>query len=583
MIFRLHLLSVFLAVGTIISGCKTGEGKSTPAKDDLSAEQISEGNASEKASLTRVSRKRSETKMHADEEEYRRRVEAFARFSTGVSHELNDNTAEALEEFYKSALSDPGNHSLVSETARRLLQADQTDRAIEILSRAAQDTDATTPIYTLLGRAYFQSGKTNEAITANQVAIRKSPQSIVGYQNLAEIYYQMGKFPEALKVLENAGKESKADANFFIALAETYAKYIPLQPKSADILKPRGLDALNRAVALKPQNPSLLQKLADTMSTLGERGKAAELYAELLEKYSEAPGMRDVLREKLANIYLLGNEKQRAAELLQAIVRDNPTRYPQAYYVLGTICFDQKKYAEASEHFRKAILIVPDLEQAYYDLAASFINNNRAAEAKETLEKAAKKFPKSFTGEFYAGLAAQRLKDYAAAVKHFTAAEVIAGATDSKRLDHLFYFQIGACYERNKEYEQAAKYFEKSLELKPDEAETLNYLGYMWAEQGTNLVKARELIEKALKLEPENAAYLDSLGWVLFKLNQHEAALAKLLEAAEKMKDPDPVLFDHLGDVYSALKNPAKAREYWEKSIAVEPSDEVKKKLSLSL
>src|SRR5207237_2536378 len=133
--------------------------------------------------------------------------------------------------------------------------------------------------------------------------------------------------------------------------------------------------------------------------------------------------------------------------------------------------------------------------------------------------------------EYLTALAFTRQKGYAEAVQHFTAAEVIAMARDTNRLDAVFYFEAGSAHERKGDYEQAEKYFEKSLQLSPDFAEALNYLGYMWAEHGLKLDRARELIEKAVKAEPKNAAYLDSLAWVLFKLNQPQEALPYVLKA----------------------------------------------------
>jgi tetratricopeptide (TPR) repeat protein len=105
----------------------------------------------------------------------------------------------------------------------------------------------------------------------------------------------------------------------------------------------------------------------------------------------------------------------------------------------------------------------------------------------------------------------------------------------------------------------------------------------MWAEHGMKLDQARELIEKALKAEPKNAAYLDSLGWVLFKLNRPKDALPYILQAVElsKKEDEDATLYEHLGDVYAALNETAKAREAWNKSLSLEPNDEVRKKLGL--
>ena len=104
----------------------------------------------------------------------------------------------------------------------------------------------------------------------------------------------------------------------------------------------------------------------------------------------------------------------------------------------------------------------------------------------------------------------------------------------------------------------------------------------MWAERGKNLKEARQFIEKALKLSPGNAAYLDSMAWVVFQQGEAKEALKwqlKALKAMESDKEKDAVLFEHLGDIYHSLKNDAKAREFWEKSLAVEANPKVKERL----
>ena len=572
MTLRYHF-SILLAGGILISGCKTApDAKST--RSTTAASSVTNAVVKPQA----VSKKNRPAEPVAEQ-----RAEAIARFATAVSYELNDKPDLALDEYYRAALADPQNEGLVTQTALRLLQANRTEKAIDVLHAASGDPDASASVIALLARSYFQNGQTNQAIAAGISAIKRDPAELAGYQTLADIHFQAGNIEELVKVLNHGAKQSKADAAFLVGLAETYTRYIQLQPKSAETLKPHALVLVKRAADLKPDNGVLLQKLAESFSVLGERQTAAEIYVKLLGKYSQVPAMRDALREKLANIYLLSSDKEHAAEQLQAIIRDNPTRYPQAFYVLGTIAFDQRKFDEAADYFSKALVIVPDLEQAYYDLAAAQLNGDKPHDALGTLQRVKKKYPKSFIGEFYAGLASQKVKDYASAVKHFTAAEIIGKAGDKARLDSHFYFQFGAACERNRDYEQAEKYFRAALDLKPDDAETLNYLGYMWADRGVKLDKAEELIAKALKLEPENHAYLDSMGWVLFKLSRYDQALSFLLKAVNGSKDADPVLYDHLGDVYSALKQPDKAREAWQKSLTLEPSEEVKKKLSLSL
>jgi tetratricopeptide (TPR) repeat protein len=554
------LFLTLMAVGTLfVSGCRTV----TP--------QTSSKEGSAKAASS------DEKQLSAAELE--KRAEAFAHFAAGNSHQLNDQPDLALAEFHKSALADPSNESIALDLARRFLQKKQPEKAIELLLNTSKLPQASGNVFSWLARAYVATGETNLALNAGKTAIKKSPTLISGYGTLTDIFLKTGQPAEALKILNSASKATNSDALFLIHLGDFYGDVAHAQSKESEPAKQRGLEVLKRAADLKPSNPNLRQKLADNFSELGDSTKAAEIYLQLLGEFHDLPLMRDAMREKLANIYLRGSDKSKAAEQLEAIVRDSPTRYPQAWYYLGTFAYDAKDYAKATDYFQRAIVTNPDMERAYLELAGLQIDIDQAGEALKTLEKARAKFPNNFTVEFFSGIAYSRLKSYSEAVKHFVAAEIIGKASDPKKLTPQFYFQLGAACERNHDYEQSEKYFEKCLELSPDFADALNYLGFMWADRGVKLEKARVLIEKAVKLEPENAAYIDSLGWVLFKLNENEAALQHLLKAAQLSAEPDAVVYDHIGDVYQAMKQTRKAREAWQKSLSFEPNADVEKKL----
>jgi tetratricopeptide (TPR) repeat protein len=491
---------------------------------------------------------------------------------------MNDETEAALEDYFNAASEDPADEDLILEVSRRFIQNKQLDKALELLTRAAAVLDASGAIYARLGIVYGQLGRSDQAIAAGRTAIKRSPEALAGYQNLFVNYLQAKREQEALKVLDDAARQQNVDAEFLIGLSELYLSYGTQAPSQKEKVNAKSLAVLNRAEKLNPTNPSLRLKLAEAYNASGNTEKAADLYLELLKKLPDLPMLRERIHAKLAGIYLRGSDHKRAVEQLEAIVRDDPTN-PEAYYYLGYIAYTEKKPAEAAEYFSKTILLNPDFPDPYYELSLAQISLNKADEALATLEKARKKFPQNYTLELCAGLAYGRKKDYKHAIEHYTAAEVLAKAMDPSRLDDQFYFQLGATYERLGDYTQAEQYFEKCLQLAPDSAEAQNYLGYMWAEHDTKLEKARELIEKAVKSEPKNAAYLDSLGWVLFKLHQPQEALSYTLKAVELSEEPDATLFDHLGDIYAALNEPEKARNAWTKSLAVEPNEQIRKKL----
>ena len=154
--------------------------------------------------------------------------------------------------------------------------------------------------------------------------------------------------------------------------------------------------------------------------------------------------------------------------------------------------------------------------------------------------------------------------------------KILAQEPDS--LQGLFW--LGAALERSGEWIEAETRFRQVLELEPDFAPALNYLGYMWADKGENLREAVELVLRAVSLEPENGAYVDSLGWAYFQLGRYEEARGHLERASELVPD-DAVIYEHLGDLFLAVGDPEGAKERYEHAVSLEGEnlDKVRQKL----
>ena len=101
----------------------------------------------------------------------------------------------------------------------------------------------------------------------------------------------------------------------------------------------------------------------------------------------------------------------------------------------------------------------------------------------------------------------------------------------------------------------------KLMQLKPDNADAYNALGYTLADRNQRLPEAHQLIEKALKLSPENAYIIDSMGWVLFRMGRTAEALEHL-KRAYSMR-PDAEIAAHLGEVLWAAGQQDEARKVW--------------------
>lgn len=515
------------------------------------------------------------TSSHAELDE-ESRIQAAARFAAGMAHQLRNESDAALEQYAESVKVDPHHEDLVLEVSRLYLQRNEPKKALEVLDKASRLPNVAPDVFSYQGIAYSQTGETNKAIASFRKALSLSSKKLPAYLNLSRIYQESGRPKEARQILLEAAAQKDVEGGFLVDLAEQFGNLARSQGDDMEGYKAQKLQILDRAYALEPkaEDIRIVQKLADEYQGLGELTKAATLYERLVQRY---PSIW-VLRERLIDIYLRAERGEDAAKQLELIAQENPTN-PRAYYFLGGIAYERKDFKRAEEYYERSLLLNPDFGPVYFDLAGVKLALDRPADALTVLGKARVMFKPSFLLEFYTAVAFVESKGYAEAIKHYNAAEVIGNATETNRLNHAFYFQFGAALERNGQHEEAVKYFRKSLALKADFPDALNYLGYMWAERGENLDEAKKMIEQALKLEPESAAYLDSMGWVLHRLNRHSDALKYLLLAIEKSTTPDSTLYDHLGDVYAALNQLDKARTAWKRSLELEPNETIEKKL----
>jgi tetratricopeptide (TPR) repeat protein len=504
------------------------------------------------------------------EAEVERRVRGHAHYAAGVLKDLQGDPAGALEHYVEAALADRGNESLVLQTFSRLLQSGAADRAAEFLEQCLKTPRPPAAYFASLGLTRALEGDWPAAVAANRAALDRDPSFLRAYQNLVAIHAELREPEQALAVIRDAARQTTLDPAYLAAVAEMLTAYARLHPDLAANLSNETLALLDRAVRLEPDDPWVVEVLAGGYKRLGELSKAEALYRDFLRRSPQ----QGLARQNLLELYLRTDNRKDAAELLRELLRVDPGNQ-SANYVLGSLAFQDGRFEEAQELLSRSIRLAPMIEAAYYELAAVHLSLGQHETALEVLDQARTRFPtQSFVGEFYSGLAHMRAERWEQATRHFTTAEIIASADRPQRMTHIFYFQFGAASERRGDYEAAERHFRKCLELSPDFAEALNYLGYMWAERGENLDEAKSMIERAVAQEPDNAAFLDSLGWVLFQLGRPEEALPWLEKAIAESEEPDPILLDHLGEIYWALGREAEARAAWRKALALQPDDD---------
>lgn len=139
----------------------------------------------------------------------------------------------------------------------------------------------------------------------------------------------------------------------------------------------------------------------------------------------------------------------------------------------------------------------------------------------------------------------------------------------------------GGALERAGDWKAARPALEKAVELAPDSAAALNYLGYARLERGEDVPGAAVLIEKASQIAPEDAAITDSLGWAYFRMGRLPQAITALEKAAAG-EPGDTDINEHLGDAYWAAGRRFEARYAW-RAASVYADDKAKSRLAAKI
>jgi len=171
-------------------------------------------------------------------------------------------------------------------------------------------------------------------------------------------------------------------------------------------------------------------------------------------------------------------------------------------------------------------------------------------------------------------------KQYAEAADTYTKALAVSGGESPA--DWRFYYVRGISYERAKEWPNAEADFKKALSLNPNQPQVLNYLGYSWVDQGTNLLPALEMIQRAVAAAPNDGYIIDSLGWAYYRLGRFDEAV-KQLELAVQLRSTDPEINDHLGDAYWRAGRKLEARFQWNIASSVDKEGAVKERVAIKL
>ncbi len=277
--------------------------------------------------------------------------------------------------------------------------------------------------------------------------------------------------------------------------------------------------------------------------------------------------------------FFLPNRANDVAEVfLRTAATIDPTNDKSKLWLASVI--KEERQDEALELYRAISPDSPYAIAARLAEADVFFDRDDDARAMSILEAANQEFD-NFTTREALGRARLIRENYKDALPIYDALISEMSEEDLKNNTLPLYFRA-ICYEREEQWEKAVEDFRRVLEIDPEDADTLNYLGYTWVDRGENLTEAFDMIEKAVELEPDSGAIIDSLGWAHYKLGRYELAKDNLEKAVE-LTPNSATIVDHLGDVYWKLGRFREAGYQWQRALEFDPTEKERKNIEAKL
>ena len=148
------------------------------------------------------------------------------------------------------------------------------------------------------------------------------------------------------------------------------------------------------------------------------------------------------------------------------------------------------------------------------------------------------------------------------------------GLEDNPDTPDLIY-DLAMVAEKLNKVDEAETRLKRLVELKPDDAQALNALGYTLVDRTQRTDEGLALIERAHKLSPKDPFILDSLGWAFYRMGRLEEAERYLKLALEGR--PDAEIAAHLGEVLWRKGDREQARALWKAQLDSNPENPVLK------
>ncbi len=501
-------------------------------------------------------------------------------FLWGRHAELLLRFEEALEAYENVLICDPEAEYVSEKIPVLLLRLERTEEASLWLSRYLLEHPERTSMRMLYAKVLTRQKKNEEAMLQYKLISDRHPDDPTMQLLLAEMYLSGKHYDRARAVLDRLLDldPSSYPAHLLMARLEVMEE----APE-------RAVEHYSKALA-RNWSAELQMELGELHVKTGNYDEAAAQYKAILEREEH----NESARIALVHVYLLQKKDTQALAELKSLrtIVDQPQRVdltiarlyarqkrfdkaitlieqilaqenlPEARFFLAALHAQAKRYGQALKQLRLIDRNAGEYAEALSLQVRILSEQKRLEEAVRLLEENLALGETVRSPELYLMLASLRQQQG----KNDLSRRALMEGLEVYPKDEDLLYEYGLLLENGGEHEAALQVMEKIIELKPDNAAALNFVGYSWADEKVHLDKALDYIKRAIELKPENGYIRDSLGWVYFRLGKIDLAI-KELETAAKLSPGDPAILDHLGDAYLEGGRVRQALEVYRKAV----------------
>ncbi len=511
-----------------------------------------------------------------------RKAEAISHYLTAVIYASQGKKDASLKSLARVPELDPGAMGPTIQLVRAYIRDENFEAALGMCEKAVKQRPNQANLHVVLGEIYHRVKRYDDAMKSFERAVALEPNNVMGYGALVELQESRNDLTAAIDIYERLIEITPDSPGLYYQLALVLIRVNN---------KPRAIEALQKTIELNP-------KLVRAQYLLGilylESNQIEECIGQLHTYMKRRPNDMDAA-DNLAGAQARAGRFEQAIGIYQRILSSNQAQ-PQHHIAAMYLHLRAKRFDEVSK-------LSPPEGGAYFDMILQALAKHAAGKPTQLLVKALDAvegdldaecgrylnnllylFGEHDTGTWLFEALGSLTEEADSRVLHLVRARILMAMDRHEEAipllesvlanftpDQWVHYYLAICHEEAGHFQKTEEHLKAYMEFIPDDPDILNFLAYLYAEEGVKLDEAQELLRRALEADPENPYYMDSLGWTYYKLGRADEAVQYIQKALYGMDSDDAVLRDHLGDAFLLKGDVERAREEWGRAIRLDP------------